>query len=58
MTAGDLLITFDIEAIQAAGYLTETPVIITNQDAFMPAELPSLPTTVVAGQTLLAAVKK
>ena len=58
VTAGDLLITFDIEAIQAAGYLTETPVIITNQDAFMPAELPSLPTTVVAGQTLLAAVKK
>ena len=58
VTAGDLLLTFDIEAIQAAGYLTETPVIITNQDAFMPAELPSLPTTVVAGQTLLAAVKK
>lgn len=56
--AGDLLITFDIEAIKAAGYLTETPVIITNQDAFAPADLPNLPTSVVAGQALLAAVKK
>lgn len=56
--AGDLLITFDIEAIKAAGYLTETPVIITNQDAFSPADLPNLPTSVVSGQALLAAVKK
>lgn len=56
--AGDLLITFDIKAIKAAGYLTETPVIITNQDAFAPADLPNLPTSVVAGQALLAAVKK
>ena len=56
--AGDLLITFDIGAIKAAGYLTETPVIITNQDAFAPADLPNLPTSVVSGQALLAAVKK
>ena len=56
--AGDLLITFDMEAIQAAGYPTETPVIITNQDAYAPADLPALPTDVVAGQALFAAVKK
>lgn len=56
--AGDLLITFDMEAIQAAGYLTETPVIITNQDAYAPADLPTLPTDVVAGQALFAAVKQ
>ena len=56
--AGDLLITFDMEAIQAAGYPTETPVIITNQDAFAPADLPTLPTDVVAGQALFAAVKQ
>ena len=56
--AGDLLITFDMEAIQAAGYPTETPVIITNQDAYAPADLPTLPTDVVAGQALFAAVKQ
>ena len=56
--AGDLLITFDMEAIQAAGYPTETPVIITNQDAYAPADLPALPTDVVAGQALFAAVKQ
>lgn len=56
--AGDVLITFDIEAIQTAGYLTETPVIITNQDAFAPAELSALPSNVQAGQALMKVVKK
>ncbi len=32
--AGDLLLTFDIPAIESAGYSTETPVIITNTDNF------------------------
>lgn len=31
---GDLLIEFDIPAIQAAGYDTVTPVIICNTEAF------------------------
>ena len=35
-----------------------TPVIITNQDAYAPADLPALPTDVVAGQALFAAVKQ
>lgn len=34
VTAGDCLLTFDIEAIEAAGYLTETMIIITNSNAY------------------------
>lgn len=56
--AGDLLITFDMEAIKAAGYLTETPVIVTNQDTFAPADLLALPSNVIAGQALMKALKK
>lgn len=33
--AGDLLLTFDIPAIEEAGYSTVTPVIVTNTDNFM-----------------------
>lgn len=32
--AGDKLISFDMEAIAAAGYPTETPIVVTNQDAY------------------------
>lgn len=32
---GDLLIEFDIDAIKEAGYLLETPVIITNRDDYL-----------------------
>lgn len=31
---GDLLIKFDREAIEAAGYVTETPVILTNSQDY------------------------
>ncbi|MCM0722533.1 PTS system trehalose-specific EIIBC component [Streptococcus iniae] len=31
---GDPLISFDIDLIKAAGYKTETPVVVTNQDAY------------------------
>ena len=31
---GDLLVSFDIPAIQAAGYATVTPMLITNSDAY------------------------
>ncbi|MGI8190633.1 PTS system trehalose-specific EIIBC component [Streptococcus iniae] len=31
---GDPLISFDIDLIEAAGYKTETPVVVTNQDAY------------------------
>lgn len=33
-SAGDLLIEFDIEAIQRAGFLLETPVLVNNPDDF------------------------
>ncbi|MGT2754720.1 PTS system trehalose-specific EIIBC component [Streptococcus ovis] len=56
--AGDKLISFDIAAIQKAGYIVETPMIITNQDQFAPAELPTLPSSVQAGDKFMTAVKK
>lgn len=31
---GDPLISFDIDLIEVAGYKTETPVVVTNQDAY------------------------
>lgn len=55
--AGDKLISFDIATIQEAGYIVETPVIITNQDNFAPADLPVLPSNVQAGDKLMTAVK-
>ena len=32
--AGDALISFDIEAIKAAGYSVVTPIVVTNHDDF------------------------
>lgn len=34
VTAGELLIEFDVEAVKAAGYDVTTPVIITNADLY------------------------
>ena len=53
---GDLLLTFDMDVIKAAGYKTDTPVIITNTDEYSDirvlAEGP-----VRAGDAVLRAVK-
>ena len=35
VTIGQKLISFDMDVIKAAGLVTETPIIITNQDAFV-----------------------
>jgi PTS system trehalose-specific IIC component len=34
VSRGQLLLEFDIDAIKAAGYVTQTPVIVTNSDSF------------------------
>ncbi|MDY4001434.1 MAG: PTS system trehalose-specific EIIBC component [Streptococcus orisratti] len=55
--AGDKLISFDISAIKEAGYPVETPVIVTNQDTYLPTELVSLPTDIERGSELMTAMK-
>ena len=50
---GDLLITFDRDAIQAAGYLCTTPMIVCNTDDYR-AVKPLVTGEVKAGQDLLA----
>lgn len=53
---GDLLLEFDLSAIQAAGYDLTTPVVITNSDEFIDV-LPLQPSVVTACAPLLSAVK-
>lgn len=55
--AGDKLISFDIAAIKAAGYVVETPVILTNQDTYMPTDIITLPADVSRGSQLMTATK-
>lgn len=50
--AGDLLMEFDMEKIQAEGYRTITPVIVTNTDAYE-SILAHMDRTVSAGEELL-----
>ena len=52
---GDKLISFDIDMIKKAGYVTETPVIITNSDSYQVEELEQLPRTVERGSQLMNA---
>lgn len=56
--AGDKLISFDMEAIKAAGYPTETPVVVTNQDAYDVNVDATLPSEITRNQALMTAVKK
>lgn len=53
--AGDKLISFDIDMIKKAGYITETPVIITNSDSYQVEELEQLPRAVERGSQLMTA---
>ena len=55
--AGDKLISFDIDLIKDAGYVTETPVIITNQDQYQADALGSLPRQIAVGDALMIATK-
>ena len=50
---GDKLISFDIDMIKKAGYITETPVIITNSDKYDVEELKQLPRVVERGSQLM-----
>ena len=52
---GDKLISFDIDMIKKAGYVTETPVIITNSDKYQVEELEQLPRVVERGNQLMNA---
>ena len=52
---GDKLISFDIDMIKKAGYVTETPVIITNSDSYQVEELEQFPRAVELGSQLMIA---
>ncbi|KXT75295.1 PTS system trehalose-specific EIIBC component [Streptococcus sp. DD12] len=54
---GDSLISFDKQVIEEAGLVTETPVIITNQDVFQPDALGELPRQVARGEQLMTATR-
>lgn len=56
--AGDKLISFDMDAIKEAGYPTETPVIVTNQDAYTVNVEGDLPRQIVRNEAMMKAVKK
>lgn len=53
--AGDKLISFDMDVIKAAGYVTETPVIVTNQDVYQADVIGQLPRQIERGDKLLTA---
>ena len=51
------MIRFDIDAIHQAGYTTETPVIVTNQNDYQPDVVGNLPREIERGEVLLTASK-
>ncbi|TWS97418.1 PTS trehalose transporter subunit IIBC [Streptococcus cuniculipharyngis] len=55
VAAGDALINFDMAVIKAAGLVTETPIIVTNQEQFQPDVVGQLPRQVKRGESLLTA---
>ena len=57
VSVGDALISFDIEAIQAAGYPVATPVIVTNQNDFQMDVTRGLPCDVARGEAIFTASK-
>lgn len=57
VSVGDALISFDIEAIKAAGYPVDTPVIITNQNDFQADVTRKMPCEVAHGETIFTASK-
>lgn len=52
---GQKLISFDMDVIKAAGLVTETPVIITNQDAFIADMSGEYPSHIKRGDKLMTA---
>ncbi|SDL64211.1 PTS system trehalose-specific EIIBC component [Streptococcus equinus] len=57
VSVGDALISFDIEAIKAAGYPVDTPIIITNQNDFQADVTRKMPCDVTHGETIFTASK-
>lgn len=57
VSVGQKLVSFDIAAIQEAGLVAETPVIITNQEQFQADEQGTLPRTVERGDKLMTATR-
>ena len=57
VTVGQKLIHFDIDVIKAEGLVTETPVIITNQDAYTATITGTYPTAIQAGEALMVATR-
>lgn len=55
VTIGQKLISFDMDVIKAAGLVTETPVIITNQDAFVADMSGEYPSHIKCGDKLMTA---
>ena len=57
VVVGQQLISFDMEVIKEAGLVTETPVIITNQDDFQADVEEDLPRDIKRGDILLTATR-
>ncbi|WP_027968287.1 PTS system trehalose-specific EIIBC component [Streptococcus equinus] len=57
VSVGDALISFDVEAIKAAGYPVDTPIIITNQNDFQADVTRKMPCEVTHGETIFTASK-
>jgi len=55
VTIGQKLISFDMDVIKAAGLVTETPIIITNQDAFVADIRGEYPSHIKRGDKLMTA---
>ena len=55
VTIGQKLISFDMDVLKAAGLVTETPVIITNQDAFVADMSGEYPSHIKRGDQLMTA---
>ena len=55
VTIGQKLISFDMDVIKAAGLVTETPIIITNQDAFVADMSGEYPSHIKRGDQLMTA---
>lgn len=57
VSAGDVLIRFDIQTIQEAGYPVTTPVIVTNQNDFQTDVTRALPCDIAHRETIFTASK-
>ncbi|TWT14648.1 PTS system trehalose-specific EIIBC component [Streptococcus sp. sy010] len=55
VAAGDTLINFDLNVIKAANLVSETPIIVTNQEQFQPDVVGQLPRQIKRGESLLTA---